>query len=137
MRHLFTIAALAPGLALAACGQAPDTYSAACAVPLSHWGTEKDGVGHHLPIISVFVASDGTVLWNKEAISNAELRAYMDQASGLNPIPQVILQVSPSASCARVEELRGIMDAAPMCRGPYPRCSEGWKPDEWPLAGLP
>jgi len=128
---------LASVLAVTACSQPPETYSAACATPLSHWGTESDGIGHLLPIFPVYVGSDGSVLWNKLALSNDQLRSYMVETSNLNPVPQMILQVSPSASCARVEEVRKIMDAAPMCKGPSSRCSEGWKPDEWRMFGGP
>jgi hypothetical protein len=128
---------LALGLTLSGCHRTPETYSAACATPLNHWSTEKDGIGHLLEIMPVFIVTDGTALWNKTAISNAQLRAYMNQASDLNPVPQVILEVSPSASCQRVREVRAIMDAAPMCKGPHSRCSEGWNPNQWPMVGGP
>ena len=85
----------------------------------------------------VYVGSDGTVLWNKGAISDVQLRKYMDEVSRLNPVPQVVLEVSPSASCDRVTAIRAIMDAAPMCKGPYSRCSEGWNWKEWPITGGP
>lgn len=137
MRGGFLMPMLTVGLAISGCDRAPDTYSAACATPLRNWGTEKDGVGHLLPIMPVFLTTDGSVLWNKVAISNARLRSYMYKASDLNPVPQVILEVSPSASCQRVQEVRTIMDAAPMCKGPYSRCSEGWNPEEWPMVGGP
>lgn len=85
----------------------------------------------------VFIGSDGSVLWGKVAISDAKLREYMNEASGLNPTPQVILEVSPSALCARVTTVRTIMDAAPMCKGPHSLCSEGWNWKEWPIADGP
>lgn len=61
----------------------------------------------------------------------------MIEASSLNPVPQVVLEVSPSALCERVREVRSIMDSAPMCKGPHSRCSEGWNPKEWPTVGGP
>ena len=124
-------------MALSGCNQTPKTYSAACAVPLPGWGTEKNGIGHLLPVMSVFLASDGTVLWNKATTSNEKLRSYVNEASGLNPVPQIVLEVSPAASCDRVREVRLIMDSAPMCKGPHSRCSEGWNPKEWPMFGGP
>ena len=128
---------LMAGAALSGCERAPRTYAAACAAPLPNWKTEKDGVGHLLPLMSVFLASDGTVLWNKVAVSNEKLRSYMFEASGLNPVPQIVLEVSPAASCQRVSEVRSIMNGAPMCRAQYSRCSEGWNPNEWPMFGGP
>ncbi|WP_207148983.1 hypothetical protein, partial [Listeria monocytogenes] len=83
---------------------------------MSNWKTEKDGVGHLVPLMSVFLTSDGTVIWNKTAISNKKLHSYMVEASGLNPVPQIVLEVSPAASCQRVSEVRSIMDSAPMCK---------------------
>lgn len=128
---------LALAAVLSGCNQAAPTYSAACATPLPNWKTEKDGVGHLLPIMPVFLVTDGSVLWSKVALSNDKLRSSMREASAMNPVPQIVLQVSPSASCRRVREVRSIMDAAAMCKGPQSRCSEGWKPEEWPVLGGP
>jgi hypothetical protein len=122
---------------LSGCNQASPTYSAGCATPLPNWRTEKDGVGHLLTIRPVFLVTDGSVLWDKVALSNDELRSYMSEASAQNPEPQIVLQVSPSAPCNRVREVRSIMDAAPICKEPHSRCSEGWKPEEWPMFGGP
>jgi hypothetical protein len=122
---------------LVGCNKAPQTYSAACSTPLRNWTTERNGIGHLLPVMPVYVGSDGTVLWSKDAISDAQLRKYMVAASELNPVPQVVLEVSPSAQCDRVKAIRAIMDAAPMCKGPYSRCSEGWNWQEWPTTGGP
>jgi hypothetical protein len=126
---------LTPGLV--GCNKAPQTYSASCSTPLRNWGTEKDGIGHLRLVMPVFVGSDGSVLWNKVAISDAVLRTYMDQASSLNPLPQIVLEVSPSASCSRVTTIRAIMDAAPICRRSHSLCSEGWNWKEWPMVGGP
>ena len=132
--HRFTLMLAA---SLLGCDRAPQTYSAGCATPLPNWKAEKDGIGHLVPIMSVFLTTDGSVLWNRVAVSNDKLRFNMSKASTLNPLPQIVLQVSPSASCSRVDEVRSIMSIAPICKGPYSRCSEGWKPEEWPMFGGP
>lgn len=137
MKSCFPALILVSALALTGCDRTPKTYSAACATPLKDWGTEKNGIGHLLPVMPVFLATDGSVLWNKVAISNVQLRKYMNEASSLNPVPQIVLEVSPSALCERVREVRSIMDSAPMCKGPYSRCSEGWNSKEWPMVGGP
>lgn len=137
MKGCLSALTVAVSLTLLGCDRAPKTYSAACATPLPHWGTEKDGIGHLLTVLPVFLASDGYIIWNKAVISKDRLRAYMSEASGLNPLPQIVLEVSPSTSCARVHEVRSIMDEAPICKAAHHRCSEGWNPNEWPLVGGP
>lgn len=79
---------------LPGCGRAPETYSASCSKPLPNWGTEKNGIGHLVPVMSVFLGTDGTVLWHQAAITNGTLRSYMKEVSGLNPTPQIVLEVS-------------------------------------------
>lgn len=125
------------GATLSGCHTSQKTYAAACAVPLSNWGTEKDGVGHLLPLAPFFLGSDGTVIYDKMPTSNNKLRSYMIELSGTNPVPQVVLEVSPAALCERVKEVRSIMNTAPMCKGPHSRCSEGWNAKEWPTSGGP
>jgi hypothetical protein len=129
---VFLLAILASG-----CNRAPKTYAASCATPLAHWGREKDGVGHLRVVQPVYIGSDGSILWNKDIISDATLRRYMFQMSGMNPKPQPVLDVSPAAACDRVEAVRAIMDAAPMCKGPRSICSEGWNWRQWPELGGP
>lgn len=126
------LAALAAG-----CSQQPRTYAANCSTPLAHWGREKNGIGHLRTVQPIYIASDGSILWNQEAISDATLRRYMAQMSVMNPEPQAILDVAPAAACDRVEMVRTIMDAAPLCRGPHGLCSEGWNWKQWPELGGP
>jgi hypothetical protein len=124
-------------LTLAGCDKGRRTYSANCSIPLAHWGTEKDGTGHLMVVLPVLIGSDGSILWNSERISDAKLRSLMSKASELNPQPQIVLEVSPSAECKRVEEVRQIMDKAPICKGRYSLCSEGWNWKQWPEVGGP
>jgi len=121
------LAALAIG-----CDRAPTTYAANCSTPLAHWGREKDGIGHLRAVQPIYIASDGSILWNKTVISDATLRLYMSRMSDMNPEPQAVLDVSPAASCSRVVAIRAIMDAAPLCKGPHSICSEGWHWRQWP-----
>jgi hypothetical protein len=122
---------------LSACKETPQTYASSCSIPLSKWRTEKDGIRHLAVVMPVYVGSDGSVLWSKAAISDAQLRKYMLELGGLNPVPQVVLEVSPSASCERVRAIRAIMDATPVCQNQYTRCSEGWNWKQWPITGGP
>lgn len=119
------------------CNQAPQTYAANCSTPLGHWGREKDGVGHLRVVQPVYIGSDGSILWNRAIISEAALRGYMSEMSIMNPQPQAVLEVSPAAACKKVRSVRAVMDAAPLCKGPYSLCSEGWNWRQWPELGGP
>ena len=119
------------------CDRAPATYAANCAIPLPHWGREKDGIGHLRTVQPVYVGSDGSILWNKVAVSDATLRRYMVEMSAMNPEPQAVLDVSPAATCSRVGAIRAIMDASPLCKRPHSLCSEGANWREWPEVGGP
>ncbi|WP_148276527.1 ExbD/TolR family protein [Sphingobium sp. SYK-6] len=133
-RYRTALTVLLVGL-VTGCSRAPQTYAADCPIPLPHWGREKDGVGHLMMVQPVYLTSDGSILWNKTIISDDTLRRYMMQMSAMKPQPQVVLDVAPSAACSRVAAVRAIMDAAPMCRGPYSHCSEGWNWEQWPELG--
>lgn len=135
-RHPLTLAFLL-GLLVGACDRTHPTYAAACSIPPTHWGREKDGIGHLRAVQPVYLGSDGSILWNKAIISDDTLRRYMSQVSDMNPEPQPILDVSPAAPCDRVIAVRTIMDAAPICKGPHSLCSEGWNWRQWPEAGGP
>jgi hypothetical protein len=116
---------------LTGCERPAQTYSAACSTPLSNWRTEKDGLIHEGIALPVYVGSDGTILWDKNNISDAQLGTYMRELHELNPVPLVVLEISPSAPCKRVKAIRTIMDAAPVCKGPHSHCGEGWNWREW------
>jgi hypothetical protein len=137
MKMVAIFVAVSLAAILAACDGKPRTYAASCSSPLSNWRTEKDGIGHLNVVTPVYVGSDGSVLWNKVAVSDTQLRNYMVELSGLNPVPQVVLEVSPSVSCDRVVAIRAIMDATPACNAQYSHCSEGWNWKEWPMTGGP
>ena len=137
MQRRSSIIASALPFILSGCSQTPITYAADCSTPLAHWGREKDGVGHLRVVQPVYIASDGSILWNQRVTTDATLRRYMSQMSGMSPEPQAVLDASPSAACSRVTAIRSIMDAAPMCKGPHSLCSEGWNWRQWPELGGP
>lgn len=125
------------GLSTSGCNPPPETYAANCSTPLKNWGREKDGIGHLRMVQPIYLATDGSILWNSEVISDAMLKRYMAKVSVLNPEPQIVLDVAPAATCNRVEAVRAILDAAPLCKGQYPLCSEGWNWRQWPEVGGP
>jgi len=119
------------------CSRAPENYASSCSTPRKNWGREKDGIGHLRMVQPIYVASDGSTLWNNTVIPDAVLRRYMAGMSDMNPQPQAVLDVAPTAACSRVEAVRAIMDAAPLCKGPHSLCSEGWNWRQWPELGRP
>ena len=127
----FTIVLIA-ALGVAGCNRPPKTYASNCSPPLENWGRENDGIGHLRTVQPIYVASDGSILWNKTAISDATLALYMARMSVMNPEPQAVLDIAPAAACERVEVVRKIMDAAPLCKGPHSLCSEGSNWRQWP-----
>lgn len=119
------------------CEKGVGTYGAACSSPLSHWRTEKHGIGHLMTFNVVRLDDAGDMTWNKDPISDAQLRALMQQAGELNPLPQVVLEVASKSPCDRVQRVREIMNAAPICQGEKPLCAEGQNPENWPETGGP
>lgn len=137
MRTTFIALVLFFTFAVAGCERSPKTYASSCSKPLSNWKTEKDGRAHLRATLPVMIGSDGAVIWGRNVVSGARLRALMHDAGNLNPAPQIVLDVSPSAPCEKVVLVRAIMDKAPMCKDPYRLCSEGWNWKEWPDVGGP
>lgn len=131
------VIAVALATSFVGCDRAPMTYAASCATPLPHWARERNGIGHLRVVQPVYVGSDGSILWNKVVISDATLRRYMSLASTMNPEPQAVLEFLPATPCSRVQAVRSIMDAAPLCKGPHSLCSEGWNWRQWPELGGP
>ena len=119
------------------CNRTSENYASKCSTPRKNWGREKDGIGHLRTVQPIYIASDGSTLWNRTVISDATLRRYMARMSNMNPEPQAVLDVAPAAACSRVEAIRAIMDAAPLCKGPHSLCSEGWNWRQWPESGDP
>jgi len=130
--HLTLSVVFLAALGTMGCDQTPKTYASNCSTPLKNWGREKDGIGHLRVVQPIYVASDGSTLWNKVVISDATLRYYMAKMSAMAPEPQIVLDIAPTASCDRVKAVRTIMDAAPLCNGPHSLCSEGWNWRQWP-----
>jgi biopolymer transport protein ExbD len=135
--HQARLVLLLAGLATTGCSRTPKTYAANCSTPHAHWGREKDGIGHLRTVQPIYIGADGSTLWNRVAISDATLRRYMAQMSSMNPEPQAVLDVAPAVDCDRVEAVRTIMDAAPLCKGPNSLCSEGGNWKQWPELGGP
>jgi hypothetical protein len=139
-RHNIFYALTFAGL-LAGCVPDGETYAKSCATKLSHWRSEKDGIGHLLPVISISVSSAGrlsrTFRSNVSALSDVQLREFMNWANSAIPQPQIVLEVAPDAPCDRVRTVRAIMDESAICHGQYSLCSEGRNWRDWPLVGGP
>lgn len=133
VRKLFALSfvVLAASMVMS-CDRAAETYASSCSTPPADWGGEREGIAHLRSIQFVHIRQDGSTLWNNVAISDEKLRRYMALSTNFNPEPQVILEVSPEAPCARVDAVRAIMDATSLCKGPHSLCSEGSNWRRWP-----
>jgi hypothetical protein len=129
------------------CQQANSNYAEGCSARLPGWGGPSDGIGHLRPVLPVFLDASGSTHWGEihtagpvrsasTTISDETLRRHMTMVSDLNPLPHLVLEVAPEASCKRVRAVRRIIDNAPLCKESQ-LCSEGadWK--IWPFAGGP
>lgn len=135
VRHYWMMARLDPIALLmvcliAACSEAPKNYAESCSVPLDHWGKQR--IAHLRDVQPVYVRADGSIIWNRDVIPDAALRRHMMRASVMDPAPQVVLQVAPTAPCERVKAVRSMMDEAPLCKAPHSLCSEGSDWERWP-----
>ena len=127
-KKLWTLAAC---LILSACQRGTETYAAGCSIPLAGWGREADGLYELRPTMPIYLTSDGSLLWNRKAISNPELGRRLNEAASFTVAPQVVLEVAPSAECTRVGAVRDVMNDTQLCRDGG--CSEGWNHNQWPL----
>lgn len=122
---------LSISLGLSGCSETSGTYDLSCAQPPKYWGTQKDGIGHLRLVNSVKLDDLGHLTWNKVPMSDDQLSKFAIQSGNLNPEPQLILEVTGRSPCERVETIRRIMNAAPICQGEYPLCSEGRNWRDW------
>ena len=123
-------------LLLGGCGQQNRTYDADCSTPAAGFGTPNEGIGHLRPYVSIQVSRHGALTWAGQPVTDTQLVSYARQAGELNPQPQLVLEVSFVAACHRVEQVRTIMLATPIC-GKFRLCSEGRNPKDWPIVGGP
>lgn len=105
-----------------------------CSAPPANWGKAKDGISHLRGVLPVIVRRDGTILWNGSPVSDSEFKRYMTAVGSLNPQPQVILDVTNTPNCKRLQQVRIIMTQASICRR---LCSEGANWRRWRITGGP
>jgi hypothetical protein len=110
------------GILVTSCHQ--NTALASCDTPLSNWLRPSDGIGHLLLHNRVTVAADDKIRWNDRVITKTELAHLTFESGKLDPVPQIILQVSPKAKCEAVNAVRRTMNEAPICQN-LKLCGEG------------
>ncbi|MBY8825016.1 ExbD/TolR family protein [Sphingomonas colocasiae] len=86
-----------------------ERYAASCHTPLPGW--QRPGFGwHHVDLNHLRIRGDGSLRWNRAAISRETLDDYLARIKVMEPQPVVILEVDPKAGCAMVRRIRGQMD---------------------------
>lgn len=90
-----------------------------------------------LMTINLLEARDTRLFWNKAALNAQTLRRYLTEVRRLNPMPNMVLVVSPKALCSDVNTLRQMISSNLQCGAGY-ACveysSRAWKsvqPPPW------
>jgi hypothetical protein len=119
---------LVAGALLSACNASPPTYPGKCEQRLNGWRGPEKGIGELAIWNVVRVSKNGSVSWNRQAIRDETLIGFLRKVSTREPRPQIILTIEPGADCSRVEKVRQIMNATPICSRDG-ACGEGtgWK----------
>ncbi|WP_371422565.1 hypothetical protein [Tardiphaga sp.] len=68
-----------------------------------------------LMTVNLLEARDGRLFWNKAALSTQTLRRYLTEVRRLNPMPNMVLVVSPHALCSEVNSLRRLISSNLQC----------------------
>ena len=95
------VASASPALA-ATCGGAP-----------SGWKTSRP----HGQVINTLAIDDAKpATWNGSPVTREQVRQYVGLTKELNPVPTLLLVVSPAADCAEVRTFRQMIDTTLDCK---------------------
>ena len=117
-------ALLVAGSLLASCNSTPPTYPGKCEERLSGWQGPDRGIGHLAIWNVVRVSKGGSISWNRKPIGDETLVEFLRKVSTDEPRPQIILTIEPGADCSRVNNVRALMNSAPICSTDR-ACGEG------------
>jgi hypothetical protein len=105
------------------------TYAEGCGTMPANWINPRHGRGVMSFLNVISVASDGSILFNENRISEPTLASYLRQVSTMNPLPVTQIKFEPSVDCGKVIRLRKLMSKSLDCS--YGKCAEGsgrwWK----------
>jgi biopolymer transport protein ExbD len=102
-------------MALAACS--PQTYANDCKLPLSGWRTNGDVLDHQGVSYELKIDPSGQLSYSGiEQVTVEQLARNMQEWVNFNPVPQIILNPDPEAPCAKVRQVRNIMERSPVCQ---------------------
>jgi hypothetical protein len=121
-------------LFLAGC-QSQGRYPEQCAARIPGWKKPSDGYGILAITNKVHLGSDGTIKWNGQPITSAQLAEYSAIVPEMNPVPFMILDIEPGTPCQFVIETRQLIDQKAKCRETpqWSACGEG--PEPWARVG--
>ncbi len=100
---------------------ASPAVSATCGAPLSGWKTARPAAAQVVNTVSLLGHSRGAnahathLTWNGSSASPEQVRVYLGLVRLMNPVPTLVLVVSPSVDCAEVSAFRQMIDETLDC----------------------
>lgn len=125
-----TIACGALAIALNGCnlGQPTDKQ---CPALLPKWSEPTTGRSSYLIMNAVAFTGTG-ITWNRQPISNAQLRAFLARGLKLNPVPFIVFDPTNAPNCPEAIKVRDVINSAGDCQG-MGMCGQG-SSAEWEKA---
>jgi hypothetical protein len=127
VKPLATVIAAFSAASVASCNSTPATYPGKCGERLKGWLEPENGIGELSIWNVVRLDRSGALSWNRKSVKDQTLRTYLDEVSGMNPRPQMILTIDSGAACSRAQQVRTLMNATPICASGGCGEGTGWK----------
>ena len=92
-----------------------------CGPPPSGWGTSQPDATQVVNAVALQGQPGGAradvprVTWNGSSVTQEQVREYVGITKTMNPVPTLLLVVSPSADCAEVRMFRQMIDETLNC----------------------
>lgn len=109
-----SFAALAAYFLLLGCSDAPVAQN--CPSMLAGWTQPKDGMEPHGWHATVTLGSN-SVLWDGEAVDEAEFRQRLRQSTKLSPVLHILFDPEHGRSCKEAENVRDEINRLADCQG--------------------
>jgi hypothetical protein len=85
-----------------------------CPPPPAHWLSPSEGAPDHR--VALVVRIEGrSIVWAGRRVSERRLRTSLARSRRMDPRPFILLDASRAADCARIAEVRRLIDEAAGC----------------------
>ena len=92
-----------------------------CGAPPSGWKTSRPDATQVVNAVAIQGQPEGAradaprLTWNGTSVTQEQVREYVGITKTMNPVPTLLLIVSPSADCAQVSMFRHMIDETLDC----------------------